>query len=131
MKQPTVYVAVGGEYSDYRLYAAFATREAAQAFIDHPDSQADAIETMTVFDSMPTRYRVHVIERLTYDRENARRCSHLLWEMEGMGYEGEKRKSWNYSKWQYGERAWGTDKAAVEKAWKEAHAGEEARDAGV
>jgi len=125
-----VYLASGGEYSDYRVYAVFATREAAEAFIAHKDSYASEIEERTLYEDMPPQETWFVIERVRPRNELVRRTQ-LWWEFDGPPYVGYRRKAANYSKWEYGERAFGMDEAAVEKVWREAHAVEEAEKAGL
>lgn len=128
----TVFAASGGSYSDYRIYALFATREAAQQFIDHPDSYADTIEEFEVYEDLPPRVVWYAIER--YGREtygSTKRSRTVTWAFDGCPYGGYRRKSHSFHRWDYGERAFGQDEAAVEKAWKEAHAAEEAAEAGL
>lgn len=124
--KPVVYAAVGGSYSDYRVYAIFSTEAAARAFIEHPDSSADDIEVRELFDAMPSCSKWYVIERTTLSgvMGEVQRHEHVTWDFDGPMYVGHKRDSWNYSKWAYGERAFGKNKAAVEQAWADAQAAE-------
>lgn len=125
-----IYLVTRGDYSDYHILAAFSTETEAQAFIDHPVTGGGEIEAREVIEKLPAPERWYVIERMKA-RAEVRRVEHLYWPWDGPHFVGERRKSWNYSKWEYGERAWGMDEALVEKAWKEQHAAQEALEAGI
>lgn len=126
-----IYLVTRGQYSDYSIMAVFSTEAEAQAFIDHPvTSQGGEIEARELIEKLPAPERWFVIEHMNA-RPGVRRFDRLYWPWDGPHYVGERRKSWNYSKWEYGERAWGMDEGAVEKAWKEQHAAREAQEAGI
>lgn len=114
-----VYAAAGGEYSDYRVYAIFATEELARSFVERRDTYADRVETHTLYEALPGRESWYIVERMRGGPTVRRQL--IVWEFEGPQFEGQRRKSWNFSRWQYGERAWGMDERAVEKAWTEQH----------
>lgn len=124
--QVKVYIVTQGDYSDYGIHGVFIDRAAAEAFvaIDGGD-----VEEWNGYSELPDRERWYVIEKMNH--AEVFRSTSLYWPWDGPQYVGQKRKSWNYSKWQYGERAWGMDEQAVEKAWTEQHMAEEALEAGL
>jgi hypothetical protein len=125
-----VYVVTEGTYSDYHVVAMFSTRKLAEAFIAADQARGyNDIEEYTLLRTMPKRERVFVIERY-WSQPTIRRHNFLKWDFEAAPFNGEREEA-NYQRWGSGERAWGTDEGLVEKAWKEAHAAEEARDAGL
>lgn len=130
-----VYIVTSGEYSDYGIRGVFVDRAAAEEFI-----KADAgyepgrVEVWEGYDHLPAREKWYVIEEMnegSWHPRGVQRREQLHWPWEGPHYVGQKRKAWNYHKWQYGERAWGTDKQAVEKVWTEQHMAQEALEAGL
>jgi len=122
----TVYLAVGGDYSDYRVYAVFSNKDTAEAFVMHRDSYADRVEERELYDSMPSRSKWYWIERMKLGTGEVVHRSNVFWDFDGPPFVGHKRDTASYSKWQYGERAFGKDKAAVKAAWDEAQAAKEA-----
>jgi hypothetical protein len=137
-----VYLAASGEYSDYRILAAFTTKELAQAFVDESTDVSlthraylAEVEEYELFDRVPRKVLWHFIEQiLPLDKEPRRRIE-VLWEFENPYY-AMKKRAVTFRRWVDGykqthELAFGTDPAAVEKVWKEQHAAQEALEAGL
>lgn len=122
-----VYLVTDGEYSDYHVSAVFAERSAAKAFIKIDGGR---IEVWDALSEVPAQGQWYVIEEISTQKGVGRRTE-LHWPWESPSYFGHRRRAWNYSKWQYGERAWGMNERAVEKAWTEQHMTIEAREAGL
>ncbi|HZV27411.1 MAG TPA: hypothetical protein VFG00_14085 [Acidothermaceae bacterium] len=119
-----VYLVTVGDYSDMEVVqAAFTRREDAEAI-----EGGDVIEA-EVYDALPQRKTWYCIQRLGL--QPVARWTVVKWPWESLYFEHQKHEGWNYSKWSNGERAWGTDQAAVEKTWKEQHAAQEALEAGL
>lgn len=125
-----VYLVTRGEYSDYSIMAVFASATEAQAFIDHPVTyDGGRIEAHELVEKLPEPERWFVIQRM--NGHELHRYNHLYWPWDGPHFVGQRRKGANYSRWEYGERAWGMDEGLVEKLWKEAHAAQEAEAAEI
>lgn len=127
-----IYIVTSGDYSDYGIRAVFSTRPAAKAFIKHPANRLGGeIEVWEAYDVCPTPTVWYVIERMWRRPQDIERRTMLQFPWDGPHFMREVRKAWNYDRWEYGERAWGTDEAAVEKVWKEQRAAQEALEAGL
>ena len=131
-KSQKVYLVTEGEYSDYTVKAVFATLQAAEAFIEVDGGEVDE---RTLYDGVPPRGRWYSVERYRRGTSepfgDVERKAIDNWEFDGPPWTGYKRSAANYTRWEYGERAFGQDEAAVEKMWTEQHMAEEARDAGA
>lgn len=128
VKSKIAYILTSGTYSDYGIEAIFSTKllsEEAQKVLKTFRSYDDSrIEEYRIFEEVPQPYMMYIVEKID---QKVKSNSHLVlgWEVGENSYVGRIRDGVGFHKWMLGKRlcyrAWGRDKAAVEKRFYEFH----------
>ena len=120
-----VYVLTEGEYSDYRVNAVFSSQTAANAAKDA--GAGESIEEFELYDAVPPQTILYIHERLN-GRESRRAEIRWPWDIWQDPAPSERPR---FYEWDHGRRVYGTDEAAVEKAWQDREAEERAKAEGL
>lgn len=124
-----VFIVTEGEYSDYRIVAAFSSEAVADEFAKRTGGD---VETLTVYASIPDRRRLYVME--TGPGRDVHSWHKDLYPWESDGYVGRTATSDGKPSvhvWNGNLRVWGMDEARVTKAFQDRRASGRAEKEGI